>query len=160
MVDVPHMCLLNIQGFKTHSTTSRDAHTFYKGFPSEIMTVREVVLNDASGKSFPATGLERPLGFQEVEAPEFLDNRYMKVVRLSAPRTGRFYLPGKIPGPHFCQRLNRSQVHSAARNIKSPKNSSDLIGNRTRDFPACSAVPQSTAPPRTPPPPSPASGKR
>ena len=30
------------------------------------------------------------------------------------------------------------------------KNSSDTIENRTRDFPACSAVPQSTAPPRPP----------
>jgi len=27
------------------------------------------------------------------------------------------------------------------------KNSSDTIGNRTRDIPACSAVPQPTAPP-------------
>jgi hypothetical protein len=32
-------------------------------------------------KSFPATGLDRPLGFLEVEAPEFLGNRHMKVVR-------------------------------------------------------------------------------
>ena len=30
------------------------------------------------------------------------------------------------------------------------KNSSDSIGNRTRDRPACSAVPQPNAPPRTP----------
>jgi len=30
----------------------------------------------------------------------------------------------------------------------STKNSSDTIGNRTRDLPACSAVPQPTAPPR------------
>jgi len=30
------------------------------------------------------------------------------------------------------------------------KNSNDTIGNRTRDLPACSAVPQQTAPPRTP----------
>ena len=30
------------------------------------------------------------------------------------------------------------------------KNSSDSIGNRTRFLPACSAVPQPTAPPRTP----------
>jgi hypothetical protein len=30
------------------------------------------------------------------------------------------------------------------------KNSSDSIGNRTRDLPACSAVPQPTAPPRAP----------
>jgi hypothetical protein len=32
-----------------------------------------------------------PLGFQEAEAPEFLDSRHMKVVRLSAQRTGRLY---------------------------------------------------------------------
>ena len=31
------------------------------------------------------------------------------------------------------------------------KNSSDTIGNRTRDLPVCSAVPQSTAPSRNPP---------
>jgi len=30
------------------------------------------------------------------------------------------------------------------------KNSNDTIGNRTRDIPACSAVPQPTAPPRAP----------
>ena len=30
------------------------------------------------------------------------------------------------------------------------KNSSDINGNRTRDLPTCSAVPQTTAPPRTP----------
>jgi hypothetical protein len=37
---------------------------------------------------YPITGLDRPLGFQEAEAPRFLDNRHMKVVRLSALRTG------------------------------------------------------------------------
>jgi hypothetical protein len=30
------------------------------------------------------------------------------------------------------------------------KNSNDTIGSRTRDLPACSAVPQPTAPPRAP----------
>jgi hypothetical protein len=40
--------------------------------------------------------LDRPLGFQEVEAPRFLDNRHMKVVRLSAIRTGRVYPCRKI----------------------------------------------------------------
>jgi hypothetical protein len=34
----------------------------------------------------------RPLRFQEVEAPRFLNNQHMKVVRLSALRTGRLYL--------------------------------------------------------------------
>jgi hypothetical protein len=42
-------------------------------------------------KSCPATGLDRYLGFQEVEAPEFLENRHKKMVRLSAIRTGRLY---------------------------------------------------------------------
>jgi hypothetical protein len=41
--------------------------------------------------SNPITGLDRPLGFQKVEAPRFLDNRHMKVVRLSALSTGRRY---------------------------------------------------------------------
>jgi hypothetical protein len=36
-----------------------------------------------------ATDLDGPLGFPQVEAPEFLDNRHMKVGRLSALRTGR-----------------------------------------------------------------------
>jgi hypothetical protein len=53
-------------------------------------------------KSNPITGLDRPSGFQKVEAPRFLYNRHMKVIRLSGLRTGRLYLPGNIPGPHFC----------------------------------------------------------
>ena len=39
--------------------------------------------------SNPFTGLDRPWGFQEVEAPRFQDNRHMKVVSLLAVRTGR-----------------------------------------------------------------------
>jgi len=35
--------------------------------------------------------LDRPRGFQEVEAPRFQDNRHMKVVRLSALRIGHLY---------------------------------------------------------------------
>ena len=44
-----------------------------------------------------------------------------------------------------------SESHSAARRIMSIKNSNDTICNRTCDLPTCSAVPQPTAPPRTPP---------
>jgi len=68
----------------------------------------------------------------------------MKVVRLSAiPR-------GNIPGTHFCWRLSQPQGYSATETIMSMKNSIDTIGNRTRDLPACSAVPQPTAPTRAP----------
>jgi len=42
------------------------------------------------------TGLDRPWGFHEVEAPRFQDLRHMKVVRLSALRTGHLYPPQEI----------------------------------------------------------------
>ena len=58
--------------------------------------------------------------------------------------------PGSILGIHFCQRLNQPRGHSAVGSVMSTKNSSDNIWNRTRDLPACSAVPQPTVPPRTP----------
>jgi hypothetical protein len=53
-------------------------------------------------ESNPITGLDRPLGFQEVEAPRFIDNRHTKVVKLSALRTDRLYPPRNIPGTYFC----------------------------------------------------------
>ena len=68
---------------------------------------------------------------------------------MSALCTGRLYPPGNIPGTHFCWRLSQPQGHSAAGRIMSMKNSNDTVGNRTRDLPACSAVHQPTAPPRT-----------
>jgi hypothetical protein len=43
----------------------------------------------------PCTGLDRPRGSQEDEAPRFQDNRHMKVVRLSALLTGSLYPPSK-----------------------------------------------------------------
>ena len=44
----------------------------------------------------------------------------------------------------------RSQGHTAAGNITSIKSSNDIVGNRTRDLPAGSAVPLTTAPPHFP----------
>jgi hypothetical protein len=52
--------------------------------------------------------------------------------------------PERIPDTHFCYRLSRPQGHNATGRIKSLKNSSGSIGNRTRDLPVCSAVPQPT----------------
>jgi hypothetical protein len=49
--------------------------------------------------------------------------------------------PGNISGTHFCSRLGLPKGHSAAERIMSIKNS-DTIGNRSRDLPVCSAVPQ------------------
>jgi hypothetical protein len=55
--------------------------------------------------------------------------------------------PGNIPGTYFSYRLSQPKGHSAAGRIMSMKNSNDIIGNRTRNLPACSAMPQPTAPP-------------
>jgi len=41
-------------------------------------------------QSNPLTGLDRPRGFQEFEAPRLQDSRHMKVVS-SALRTARLY---------------------------------------------------------------------
>jgi hypothetical protein len=59
-------------------------------------------ISKGKGKAFPLQALDRPFGFQEVEAPKFLYDRHMKVVRLSVLRIGRLYPPGRIPGTHFC----------------------------------------------------------
>jgi hypothetical protein len=99
-------------------------------------------------KTDPITALDRPRRLQEIDAPRFHDNRHIKVERLSALRTGRLHPPGNIPGTHFCYRLSQPLGHSAPGRIMSMKNSSETIGNRTRDLPACSAVPQPVTQPR------------
>jgi hypothetical protein len=44
--------------------------------------------------------------------------------------------------------VSRPQGHSVDGRIVNEKNSNDTIENRTRNLPACSAVPQPTVPPR------------
>ena len=101
-------------------------------------------------KSNPITGLDRPWGFQEAEAPRFQDNRHMKVVRLSALRTGRLYPQEILLVLISVRGWVDPSGHSAARRIMSMKNSNDTIGNWTRDLPTCGAVPQPTALRRVP----------
>jgi hypothetical protein len=67
-----------------------DAHSVFADTCLEVVKIN------------PITGLDRPLGLQEVEAPRFQGSWNMKVVRLSALSTGRLYPPGIISGTHFC----------------------------------------------------------
>ena len=102
-------------------------------------------------KAIPVQAWTGPEGSREVEAPRFLRQSLHEGGKVVSP-THRppLLLPGNIPGTHFCYRLIRPQGHSAYGRITSMKNSNDTIGNRTRDLPTCSVVPQQTALPRAP----------
>jgi hypothetical protein len=101
-------------------------------------------------KAIPVKVHRGPQGCETSRLPHFLDNRLTvigEVVSLtSRPPCAR----RKIPGTHFCYRLSRSQGHCAAGTIRLNEKSNYHIGNRTRDLPACSIVPQPTTRPRAP----------
>ena len=82
----------------------------------------------------------KPRGFQEVKAPRFQDNRHNEDGKVS--RTHR------PPLPHRYSFMLEAESNPGPQSMK---NSNGTIGNRTRDLPTCSAVPQPTAPPRTQP---------
>jgi hypothetical protein len=91
--------------------------------------------------SYPIPGLDRPLGFQGFVSP--------KIYRQSGHEGGGFIPILRPPSfadvtisTHFYEKLSRPQDLSAAGNIKLMKNSSNIIGNRTREIPACCAVPR------------------
>ena len=81
----------------------------------------------------------------------FFNVWHKKLVRLSALRTGRLYHQEILLALISVRAWVDPRGHSAVWRIKSMKNSSETIGNRTRDLLACSAVPKPTAPPRIPP---------
>jgi hypothetical protein len=92
------------------------------------------------GKAVPIQAWSGPEGSTKLSFPDYkttaLDGG--KVVSLTHRPT---LLPGNAPGTHFCQRLSRSQGHSAIGRIVSLKNSNDTTWNRTSDFPICRTVP-------------------
>jgi hypothetical protein len=103
------------------------------------------LLSSDKSKSYPITGLHRPSACQEVEVPRFQDIWHMKVVRLSATRSGRLYYPPPSPKEIFQVLISvrgwvEPQVRTALGRFISMKNSNDAIGNRNPDLPASSAT--------------------
>jgi hypothetical protein len=88
------------------------------------------------GKVAPYTDLDRPLGFQEFEAPRISRQSAHEGGKVVSPTHRPPLSPGNIPVTRLS--LSRPQGHSAAGGIKS----NDFIGNQTNDLTACSAVPQ------------------
>jgi hypothetical protein len=87
--------------------------------------------NVKRGKAIPLQAWTGPEGSRRLGLPRFQDNRYMNMVGFSALRTGRLYPPRKYSWHSFLL-----------------ETVSTTPGNRTRDLPACSAVPQATVLPR------------
>jgi hypothetical protein len=104
--------------------------------------------NKQKGKAPPITGRGGPLGCEPSRLPHFLDNRFTdggKVASLTrlppfTPQEDSWYL--FLLDPRAIVRLEglgklKKRIH-------------DLIGNRTRDLPACSRVLQPTTLPLVP----------
>jgi hypothetical protein len=83
---------------------------------------------------------------QEDEVPRFRDKRNMKVENLSALCTD----PVQRLEIFVVLSSLRGRVYTTSGRLMSMKKSNDAIGNWTRKLPACSAVSQQIAPPRTP----------
>jgi hypothetical protein len=86
----------------------------------------------------------RSIRIWDSNLPRFLNNQLTDVGNVASLKLQPSFTPRKIPGTHFCSKLNRLQAQRPAERIRSIKKSNDLIINRTRHLLACSIVPQPT----------------
>jgi hypothetical protein len=82
----------------------------------------------SKGKSIPHRPVTDPEYYRKLRLPDFMTIGNMKVLRLSALRTGHLYSPANIPGIHFCYRTSLHQNHITAGRTMSMKNSKYTIG--------------------------------
>jgi hypothetical protein len=69
--------------------------------------------------------------------PHFLDNRLTDGGEVVSLTRRSPFKPRKSPATPFCSRLSGPQDHRATGSVRSIEKFNDLIGNRTRDLPAC-----------------------
>jgi hypothetical protein len=89
-------------------------------------------------KEIPLQALTGPEGSTRLRLPDFktIGTRSWQGCQPYAPAA---FTPGYIPG---VKAVSQPQGHSATGRIMSMNKSSETIGNRTRNLPVCSAVPQ------------------
>jgi len=133
---------------------------FTKIPPSHFFTIPSPIFRSRymTDITFTMTCENKAIQLRAWTSPEGSKRLRLPISRHSAYEGGKVVSPthrrplpsGNIPGTHFCYKLSQPQGHSAAWRIVSMKNVNDTIGNRTRDLPTCSSVPQTTMPPRSP----------
>jgi len=92
---------------------------------------------------FSITGLDRPLGLQEVEAHRTFKHSAHEGGKVASPTHRPPLTSGDTLDTHFCYRMSRTDGLSEKGRIIP----NDHFGNRARDLPACSTASQPTAPP-------------
>jgi hypothetical protein len=113
-----------------------------------LLKVTEIKISaNDKRQSNPITDPDRPRGFRRLILSDFKQST-QEGGKVVSPTHRPPLPPGNIPGTHFCYRLSQFQGDRMAGRIMSMKSSIDTIGYRTCDLPSCSAVLQSTAPPR------------
>jgi hypothetical protein len=96
-------------------------------------------------KIIPVTGREGPEGCETSRLPRFLQKVGSQMaVRLSALRSGHPLPPGRFLVLISVRGWVDPRAIMRPEGLDQLKKCSDLIGNRTRDHPACSIVPQPT----------------
>jgi hypothetical protein len=83
--------MLIVMQFDFETKESAECFVGYVSKNENFFSVTKEIQNFCK-PSHACTDMGRPREFQEGEGPRIQDNRHMKVVRLSALRTGRLYL--------------------------------------------------------------------
>jgi hypothetical protein len=125
----------------SHSAARNEAGSSLK--PVWIFLVVTVFrfTSSVKGKTIPLQALTGPEGSSRLRLPDF---KTIGTWRWQGcqPYEPAAFTPRKYSSYSFLSEAESTQGHSEAGRIMSMKNSHDTIGNRSRDLPVCSAVPQ------------------